>query len=73
MARDSARWKQATARDSATWVQAWAPGSAASVDFQRLAIPALPYFVVADSSGTQVWRGGSVKLMKKNIEQRLRR
>lgn len=72
MARDSALWKQSTARDSATWLQAWAPGSVASREFHKLAIPVLPFFILTDSTGMQVYRGSSVSMLKRQVDAHIK-
>lgn len=57
---DSVEWRRNIASDSATWVQTWAPGAAAAAPIRRLAIPRVPFFIVADSTGRQLYRGTSV-------------
>lgn len=59
LAPDSAEWKRLTARDSASWIQAWAPATIASPAMRRMAVPRVPFFIVADSTGTQIYRGSS--------------
>lgn len=46
-------------RDSAEWVQGWVPGGILGDDLYRLAIPEIPYFIVTDTAGNQIFRGGS--------------
>ncbi len=41
-------------------VYGWAAGSLAAAAVERLGIPSLPYFIVVDSTGTQIYRGTSV-------------
>ncbi len=60
MALDSATWKSSIAADSARWLQAWAPGTVAGSAIRRLAVPRIPFFVVCDSTGTQLYRGSSI-------------
>lgn len=67
LARDSATWKQSTESDSATWIQAWAPGAVSSSNFRKMAIRRVPYFVVADSSGRQIYRGSSISAATKEL------
>lgn len=66
---DTATWHRNLRKDSISWDAAWVPGSVASSGVERLAVPTLPYFIVADSTGRQLYRGTSVsaalKLMKK--------
>lgn len=52
-------WKRNTATDSAAWEQGWTPGGIASPGIERLAIPSIPFFIVCDSTGSQLYRGTS--------------
>lgn len=70
-ARDSALWKTSTARDSATWVQTWAPGSVALPEVRKLNVPRIPFFIIADSLGTQLYRGSSTDSVRNLIRSRL--
>ncbi len=54
---DTIIWKKTIKSDSATWVQCWAPGSIAAHQIQRLNISRIPFFIVADSTGKQLYRG----------------
>lgn len=60
VAVDSAVWRGQVKGDSANWMQAWAPGGVSSQNLRRMAIPRLPYYIVADSTGAQRYRGTSV-------------
>ncbi|MCM1450984.1 MAG: DUF4369 domain-containing protein [Clostridium sp.] len=60
LCRDTISWRSAVRWDSATWQQAWAPGGVYARDVDRLAIPALPYYIVADTAGRQIYRGASI-------------
>ncbi|MBD5234111.1 MAG: hypothetical protein HDS65_08045 [Bacteroidales bacterium] len=42
--------------DSAAWQQGWLPGVTANPALDPLGIPSLPYFIVCDSTGTQLMR-----------------
>lgn len=55
---DTTEWKRSTRIDTARWIQAWGAGGYAARGISRLAIPAVPYFIVADSTGTQILRTG---------------
>lgn len=68
---DSNLWRQTIRTDSARWVQAWAPGSAASGAINRLAVPRLPFFIVADSTGRQLYRGTSISAAADSVDRRL--
>ena len=58
-AADSAAWKSSTATDSATWTQTWTPGTVSSQQYRRMSVARVPFFIVADSTGRQLYRGGS--------------
>lgn len=57
LTRDTIAWRSAVRWDSATWRQAWAPGGVYARDVEKLAIPSLPYYIVADTAGRQIYRG----------------
>ena len=59
-AADTFAWRQAVRPDSALWTQGFCPGSIMTPGIDSLAIPSLPYFIVADSAGVQLYRGTSV-------------
>lgn len=56
---DTLAWNRSTRPDSAEWRQGWVPGSVAAAGIDSLGIPSLPYIIVADSLGHQLWRGTS--------------
>lgn len=60
LSTDTAAWHASVAGDSARWVQAWVPGGVAAPGVSLLRIPRTPYYVVADSAGTQIYRGPSM-------------
>lgn len=72
-ARDSASWKQSTARDSAAWHQTWAPGSVAAPEVERLKVPRIPFVIIADSMGQQIYRGSSTAAVRNLLDSRLGR
>lgn len=57
---DTVSWKNQVRSDSAAWIQAWAPGGIFAKGIDRLQLPELPYYIVADSAGSQIYRGASV-------------
>lgn len=57
---------------SAIWLQTWAPGSVASTNIGKLSIPRLPYFIVADSTGAQIYRGPSISTAENTISGKLK-
>lgn len=60
LARDTALWQQAISRDSATWQQAWVPGGVAGQQIRNLAVAAVPFYIVTDSTGRYLYRGRSL-------------
>ncbi len=60
LCRDTMTWRSAVRWDTATWQQAWAPGGIFARDVDRLAIPSLPYYIIADTAGRQIYRGSSL-------------
>lgn len=68
---DSAAWNTSFGRDSATWQRGWNPGGPASPALRRLSVPRTPFFIVADSTGTQIYRGPSVSAAATMIKSRI--
>ncbi len=57
---DTATWHNAIKADSAKWIHAWVPGALANPALNQLRLPRLPYYIVADSTGRQIYRGASI-------------
>ncbi|MCH5325975.1 MAG: DUF4369 domain-containing protein [Duncaniella sp.] len=57
---DSSDWRSAVMADSVCWHQAWVVGGVASSRLSRMALPRVPFYIVADSLGTQLYRGESL-------------
>ncbi len=68
---DTTVWKNEVRSDSASWSRGILIASVATPGIDRLGIPALPYFIVVDSTGAQHYRGQSVKTAIDNIERLL--
>lgn len=68
---DSATWAASIRRDSAKWVQAWLPGGVAHTAVRNLQVPYVPFFIVTDSLGRQLYRGGSVSAAADTVRSRL--
>lgn len=63
LATDSFTWRRIIRQDSINsknCIQAWAPGGTLAPQISRLAIPTLPYFIIADSTGRQLLRTTSL-------------
>ncbi|MDE6136250.1 MAG: DUF4369 domain-containing protein [Muribaculaceae bacterium] len=65
---DTTAWRRITRPDSADWTQAWLPGGTAARGIDSLAVPSLPYFIVADSTGRQLLRTPSAGAVRHYIE-----
>lgn len=57
---DTLTWKRSLRADSIKWTTGWGAGSVAMPGVDRLRIPSLPYFIVCDNTGKQLYRGRSV-------------
>lgn len=73
MAQDTATWKRIARQDSVGWPRVWAPGGVANTTFEELDIPRLPYYMLTDSVGETVYRGGSVKIAADTLYRRLKK
>ena len=66
---DTLAWQSSTRNDTATGDAAWGTGGIASAALRPLAIPRLPYFIVTDSVGSQIYRGASISQALKKIDK----
>lgn len=57
---DTMTWRRFMRSDSVDWPTAWVAGGIAAPAVERLAVERLPFFIVADSAGRQVYRGPSL-------------
>lgn len=69
---DTAIWKKSVKNDSATWRQGWVIGAVSAHSIERLGISRLPFYIVADSTGKQVYRGGSIEKATTMVNERLK-
>ncbi|MCM1336799.1 MAG: DUF4369 domain-containing protein [Candidatus Amulumruptor caecigallinarius] len=61
MARDSAAWRDAVKADTlVTWSRIYLPAGSATTAIRTLRVPRAPYYIVADYSGAQRYRGISL-------------
>lgn len=70
---DTLAWHRAVMNDSATWAQGWVAGAISGQALQRLGLPRVPYFIVTDSLGEQLWRGESPQDARLFVISRLAR
>ena len=66
---DTIVWRRSVRTDSASWTQGWAAGGVAAIGVGRLGVPSLPYFILCDSAGTQIYRGPSVKVAEDSLKK----
>lgn len=66
---DTLAWLRSVRNDTVTWDVAWGVGGVASAALRPLAIPRLPYFIVTDSVGAQVYRGASISQALKQVDK----
>lgn len=57
---DTVTWSVGLRRDSVKWTAGWVAGSISGLALDRLGVPAVPYFIVTDSAGRQLWRGTEI-------------
>lgn len=57
---DTVTWSVGLRRDSAKWTTGWVAGSISGLALDRLGLPSVPYFIVTDSAGRQLWRGPEI-------------
>lgn len=68
---DSAQWASNVTSDKEKWMQAWVPGGVGGTAIRPLQIPAIPFFIVADSTGRQIYRGYSIFAASDTVRSRL--
>lgn len=71
-APDSASWRHSIGSDTVAWSRTWLPASVASPEVVSLSVPRIPYFIVADSTRSQIYRGTSVANAESAIIRHLR-
>ena len=69
---DTAIWKKAVKNDSATWRQGWVVGAVSAHSIERLGISRMPFYIVADSTGKQIYRGGEIEKAASMVNERLK-
>ena len=57
---DTISWSLGVRRDSVKWTAGWVAGSISGLALDRLGLPSVPYFIVTDSAGRQLWRGTEI-------------
>ncbi len=71
IAADSAAWhsQPEITTESDGYISAWMPGAIAALPLKQLAVTRTPYFIVADSTGAQLYRGQSLAGVRKVLGQ----
>ena len=54
---DTLMWKRDLSNDSVTWPSAWMPEATATSSLSPLSITTVPFFIVTDSTGRQLYHG----------------
>jgi hypothetical protein len=71
MAADTTEWKRNWRADTTAWAQVWVPGGVANPTFTALNIPRLPYWILCDSMGNQVYRGSHPSVAVDSLRRRI--
>lgn len=69
---DTLEWKKSIKSDSATWQQGWVVGAVSAHSIDRLGITRLPFYIVADSTGKQLYRGTSLSKVTDEVNEVLK-
>ncbi len=65
---DTLDWRRHLRKDSATWKRGWAHGGVGHPGLRRIAIPHVPFLVLTDSTGKQIYRGNSIAEARKLLK-----
>lgn len=57
---DTVMWRRDLRVDSVKWTSAWMPEATAAPGIDRLGVRSLPFFIVADSTGAQLYHGPGI-------------
>lgn len=66
---DTLTWQRIIRNDTATWNTAWGVGGIASAALRPLSVSRIPFFIVTDSTGTQIYRGNSISAAVSHIKK----
>lgn len=73
MCGDSATWRSVIKRDTlVNWPRILLPGGPAALQVRHLNIGQLPYYILADSTGRQIYRGSALAAAADSIDRRLK-
>lgn len=70
---DTMAWRRSAREDSVEWSTAWVAGNVAAPGVDRLGVSSIPYFIVADSTGQQIYRGRSIKRAEAVVDSILKK
>lgn len=65
---DTAAWRASIAADTARWFQGWLPGGLGSSAVGTLGVSSVPFFIVTDSAGRQLYRGAALSEAVTTVE-----
>ena len=72
MDTDTMLWHQTLREDSVTWHAGWTAGGIMAPDISRLGVIRLPFYIVTDSTGRQIYRGHSVAKAEETVNHNLK-
>lgn len=70
---DTIDWSRSLRADSATWMRGWVGGSISGSALGRLGISRLPFYIIVDSAGRQLWRGTSSETARAKAKELISR
>ena len=65
---DTRMWRAAVDTDSVTYTLAWSGPGRGAVGIAELSVGQLPFFIVADSTGRQIYRGNSLTIAVDSVK-----
>lgn len=70
---DTVVWNRSIKTDSASWTQGWIAGAISAQSIDKLGLPGIPYYIVTDSVGKQLWRGTSITAASEQLKNGINR
>lgn len=69
---DTIEWSRSMRADTATWQRGWVAGALSGIALDRLGIPSTPFFIITDSTGTQLLRTTSATAARNYLQPHLK-
>ena len=67
---DTTRWKRSVRREKKKWKRYWAVGGMLNKSLKDVEIKSTPEFMVLDSVGQSVYRGDSIEVVVRLVEEK---